>query len=307
MKDPEFIEEATSQFNEVPARGPYTLAMSNSAIFVSLPNVTKHYQDIIERIRTVASDGTAASYLPLDVASDLRMVTGYEHQLFVLADLLENPEAPSLESGFATGNSMRFISLHTLSRGTVRLNLTSPLEQPIIDYRASSNPLDLDVHLAHARYLRRAIKTPTMQDLGTVEVAPGGDVQSDGDLAEYIKNDFTFSFMHPCCTAAMLPEDEGGVVSRDMSVHGADGLRIVDMSILPLAPSSHLSALAYAVGEKVGQSLFRHRIAFLTSVGCRYHHQVLVRGRLSSGDLGYSRIPEYGMCQLLSTISLGKH
>jgi hypothetical protein len=36
-----------------------------------------------------------------------------------------------------------------------------------------------------------------------------------------------------------------------LKVHGATGLRVVDMSVLPVLPSSHLSALAYAVGEKV--------------------------------------------------------
>lgn len=254
MGDPDFAAEAAAQFDEIPARGPYTLAMSNSAIYVSLPNITEDYEAIVENIRTMASDGTAESYLPPDVGSDPRMVAGYEHQLSVLADFFENPEAPSLETPFSTGNSMRFISLHTLSRGTVRLNVEEPLEQPILDYRAGSNPIDFDIHVAHARYLRKTLETPTMQRLGAVEVTPGEDVQSDEELVEYVKDDFTFSFMHPCCTAAMFPEEEGGVVGRDLKVHGADGLRVVDMSVLPLVPSSHLSALAYAVGEKVSWS-----------------------------------------------------
>lgn len=254
MEDPEFAAEAVAQFDEVPARGPYTLAMSNSAIYVSLPNITDDYEAIVKRLRAIASDGSAASYLPPDVGSDERMVTGYEHQLSVLADLFENPEAPSLEAPFATGNSMSFISLHTVSRGTVRLNIEEPLEQPILDYRAGSNPIDFDIHVAHARYVRKTLETPTMRELGAVEVNPGQEVQSDEDLVEYIKDNFTFSLMHPCCTAAMLPEGEGGVVDRDLGVHGADGLRVVDMSVLPLLPSSHLSALAYAVAEKV--SLF---------------------------------------------------
>lgn len=49
----------------------------------------------------------------------------------------------------------------------------------------------------------------------------------------------------------MLPKDKGGVVGPDLKVHGAPGLRVVDMSISPLLIGSHLSATAYAVGEKV--------------------------------------------------------
>lgn len=252
MENPDFVAEATAQFDEVPAKGPYTLAMSNSAIYVSLPNVTSDSSAIVSHIRAMVSDGTAASYLPPDIASDPRMAAGYDRQLTAIADLLSNPDAPSLESAFTTGTSINALTLHTLSRGTIRLNLTHPLEQPILDYRAGSNPVDMEVHLAHLRYLRRTLDTPVMRSLGAVEVDPGEDVQEDEELSEFIKDRFTFSFMHPCGTAAMLPEADGGVVGTDLRVHGAEGLRVVDMSILPLAPSSHLSALAYAVGEKVG-------------------------------------------------------
>jgi choline dehydrogenase-like flavoprotein len=92
-----------------------------------------------------------------------------------------------------------------------------------------------------------------MQKYGAVEVSPGASVQSDEDLISYVKDNMTFSYMHPCCTAAMLPREKGGVVGPDMKVHGADGLRVIDMSVLPFLPSSHLSATAYAVGEKVSQ------------------------------------------------------
>ncbi|SPN96992.1 related to alcohol oxidase [Cephalotrichum gorgonifer] len=255
--DPDFAAEAAAQFDEIPARGPYTLAMSNSAIFVSLPNITADYEAIVSRIRDIVSNGTASSYLPPDHRDDPRMIAGYEHQLSVLADFFENPEAPSLESAFATGTSARAISLHALSRGTVRLNLTNPLEQPLLDYRSGSNPIDFDVHIAHLRYLRQMVTTPTMQQYGAVEVRPGADVQSDEDLLQHTKDSFTFSFMHPCCTAAMLPEEKGGVVGPDLRVHGLDGLRIADISVLPLLPSSHLSALAYAIGEKAADIIIR--------------------------------------------------
>ena len=82
-------------------------------------------------------------------------------------------------------------------------------------------------------------------------------------MIEYTKDQMTFSFMHPCCTAAMMPKAKGGVVGPDLKVHGADGLRIVDMSVLPLLPSSHLSATAYAVAEKVSSSSLQIHCSFL--------------------------------------------
>src|SRR3569833_205012 len=179
------------------------------------------------------------------------MVAGYKHQLDVLADLLDNPKAPSMETPFATGTSCRAINLHQLSRGTVRLNQTDNLAQPILAYRTGSNPIDFDVYVAHVRYLRKMIATPAMQKYGAVALGPADSLQTDADLINYTKDQMIFSYMHPCCTAAMMPRNKGGVVGPDLKVHGAAGLRVVDMSVLPFLPSSHLSATAYAVGEKV--------------------------------------------------------
>ena len=107
------------------------------------------------------------------------------------------------------------------------------------------------LHLAHTRYLRRMIYTPNMQALGAVEVDPGAARQTDAELEAFVRQAAIQSFMHPCCTAAMLPRARGGVVGSDLKVHGAEGLRVVDMSVLPMLPGAHLSWTAYAVGEKV--------------------------------------------------------
>lgn len=256
-----FKAEATAAFNQPTAQGPYTLAGGNSAIYVSLPHVTSQYRKITRKIRRMAAgNNTVASYLPPDIRSDPAMIAGYRRQLHVLADLLENPQAPSLETPWATseapGTAWSFL-LHPLSRGTVRLNLTDHLAQPILDYRAGSNPVDFDIHLAQVRFLRGLLNTPTMQQHGATEIGPGAAVAADdGALLGYVKQQSFLSFMHPCCTAAMMPKRKGGVVGPDLRVHGAKGLRVVDMSVMPFLPSAHLSATAYAVGEKVSHPTF---------------------------------------------------
>ena len=273
-----FAADAVKGFDEIPARGPYTLAMSNSGLYVPLPNITSNYSTIISRIRAMVADGSAASYLPPDYRADPAMVAGYHAQLLATADLYANPRAPSLETTFATGTAVRLVMLHPVSRGTVRLDPAAPLGLPVVDYRSASNPVDFDVHVAHVRYARAMVATPTMQRVGAVELGPGAGVEGAAELLEYVKDSMTLSFLHPCCTAAMLPQRKGGVVGPDLKVHGAPGLRVVDMSVLPLLPSAHLSALAYAVGEKVGNvrsSAFLHVLTQDCTVGSGYHHQGL--------------------------------
>lgn len=115
-----------------------------------------------------------------------------------------------------------------------------------------SNPVDFDIHSSGVRFLRRLLDTPTLKKYGVTEISPGAAVaQNDTALVEYIKDQVILSFQHPCCTAPMLPKNKGGVVGPDLKVHGAAGLRVVDMSVVALIPGSHLSATAYAIGEKV--------------------------------------------------------
>ncbi|KAK0728889.1 hypothetical protein B0T26DRAFT_639795 [Lasiosphaeria miniovina] len=254
-----FLADATAGFDETPARGPYTLAGSNSAVFVPLSNITADYQTIVSRINAMVADGSAASYLPADYRDEPTMVAGYKKQLEVIANqIFANPHAPSIETPFATGNSFRAINLHPLSRGTVRLNISSPLQTPVVHYGTGSNPVDFDVYLAHTKYIRRMIDTEAMRKYGAFEVGPGPDVQTDAALINFIKDQMTLSYMHPCCTSAMLPRQKGGVVGADLRVHGAAGLRVVDMSILPFLPSSHLSSTAYAVGERAADIIIKH-------------------------------------------------
>ena len=256
MLNATFAAQATAEFDQVPAQGPYTLSMSNSAIFIPLHNLTATHSDIITKLRTMVASGSAPSFLPPSYASDPTLSAGYNQQLLEIASLLENPSAPSLEATFATGTSMNALNLHTLSRGTVRLDSADHLAQPILDYRTASNPIDFDIFAAHVLYLRRMISTPALQKYGAVELGPGDAVAGNRTaLMEYVKEKMTLSYMHPCCTAAMLPLGKGGVVGPDLRVHGAAGLRVVDVSVLPFLPSSHLSQLAYAVGEKVSFNL----------------------------------------------------
>ncbi|CAI4212089.1 unnamed protein product [Parascedosporium putredinis] len=229
-----------------------TLAMGNSAAYVSLPKITSQYKNIVANIRKQIRDRSALQYLPAGAAKEVQ--AGYLAQLEVIAQALENPEHPILEAPFATGPGTAFL-LKPLSRGTVLLNPEDHDATPIVNYRTAANPIDLDIMVTYVDYFRRLYATDAWKALNPVEVAPGAGVTDNAAIAEYIKNSIIQSLMHPCCTAAMLPRAKGGVVDTKLSVYGVSNLRIADLSIIPTLPAGHTTTTAYAVGEKAADLL----------------------------------------------------
>jgi choline dehydrogenase len=250
-----FRQEALDMYKRRPAQGPYTLAMGNSAIYIPLRNVTDEYMDIIDAITRQAEDKTGLDFLPVGTPEEVKK--GYLAQLALLAKSHAHPEQAILESPWMSSAPGAGFLLKPLSRGTVLLDPKNHDAEPIIDYRTASNPVDLQVMASFLKFFRRYYATPTLKAMGAVERSPGPEVTKMEDVIESIRGGITPSFMHPCCTAAMMPRDKGGVVGPDLSVYGVVGLRVVDLSIVPLIPGTHTSATTYAIGEKAADMIVK--------------------------------------------------
>ncbi|KAK2808859.1 hypothetical protein FQN50_004335 [Emmonsiellopsis sp. PD_5] len=249
-----FIEEAIELYAQTPAQGPYTLAMENSAIYIPLSNITADYADIAAFVRSQISDGLAASFLPEGTPDTV--IAGYEAQLEILANAFEHPKHPVFESPSMGPPSLAFL-LKPLSRGTVMIDPENHDAEPIISYRTLSNPIDLDLIALYLQFLRRFHESEGMKVLEPVETAPGANVTDIEGLKEYTRETAQASYMHPCCTAAMMPLEKGGVVGPNLKIHGLDRVRVADISIVPLIPGTHTSATAYAIGEKAADMIIR--------------------------------------------------
>ncbi|CAG9981826.1 unnamed protein product [Clonostachys byssicola] len=249
-----YAAEAVAQFRERPARGPYTLAMGNSAAYVALKHVNPQWKQIVADIRAQIDDRSALGYLTPTAAESVQ--EGYLAQLEIIAQALEHSEHPILEMPFHTGPAIAFL-LKPLSRGSVVLNSDDHDATPIVNYATGANPIDLEIMVTYVDYFRRIYATNTWQELGAVEVAPGANVTAHDALIEYVKDNVVQSLMHPCCTAAMLPREKGGVVDSGLSVYGISGLRVADCSIIPTIPAAHTTTTAYAIGEKNSLEIFQ--------------------------------------------------
>jgi choline dehydrogenase-like flavoprotein len=165
------------------------------------------------------------------------------------------PAANSSQFGIGTFSLIGVVQ-HPLSKGNVHISSRNIGDKPLINPNYLSHPYDLEAATNLAKYLRKIASTQPMSDVWAQEYEPGNAVQTDADWKKYALAN-TLSIYHPIGTAALLPENDGGVVNEKLKVYGTKGLRVVDASIIPVLPSAHLQTLVYGIAEMAAEMIIR--------------------------------------------------
>ncbi|MAI46234.1 MAG: choline dehydrogenase [Hyphomicrobiaceae bacterium TMED74] len=134
------------------------------------------------------------------------------------------------------------------SRGTLKVTSSSPSAQPDIVSKYLAQETDKDVLLRGLHLLRKISRQPEFAQFVAREVYPGDDVVTDDELMSYAREVATTIF-HPCGTCKM-GSDNMAVVDERLRVHGLDGLRVADASIMPTMTSGNTNAPTIMIGEK---------------------------------------------------------
>ncbi|KAL3481916.1 hypothetical protein BJX99DRAFT_253041 [Aspergillus californicus] len=137
------------------------------------------------------------------------------------------------------------------SRGTVLAASPDPHEMPVVEYRAFTNPLDLQILIQGIRFNTDILPTTdAYKALGTIVQFPTPGL-SDTELAAVIQASASPTLDHACGTCAMLKFEDGGCVDNNLVLYGSNGrIRVVDASVIPVVPSAHIQSTVYAVAEK---------------------------------------------------------
>ncbi|KAI0066612.1 alcohol oxidase [Artomyces pyxidatus] len=138
---------------------------------------------------------------------------------------------------------------HPFSRGSIHAKSTDPLEHPELDPHYFEEEYDLTMFVETIKFNRRlAQREPFKSILTGTEVNPGPEVQTDEQIADFLKANLLTGY-HTVGSCSMLPLEDGGVVDPKLKVYNTSNLRIVDLSIVPLHIGAHMQATAYAIGE----------------------------------------------------------
>lgn len=253
-----FIAEAQAQFANN-FTGPLSIASGSAAGWFPFRTIAP------ERFKAIADKYEAqdpAAYLP--PGTDKTVIAGYQAQKKSHAALLRSKDAAVYNffvRGAQTEGSM--VYLHPLSRGFVNIDPSDPfIAPPLVDYRALSNPADIDVLYEFTRFTRKFWAETSVKEYDPVEVAPGPAAQTKEQIAEWLRGNMIPSVFHPVGTAAMLPLKQGGVVDQQLKVYGLKKLSVADASIMPELPGGYTQQSAYAVGEKVRLLFFSFFLTF---------------------------------------------
>lgn len=146
------------------------------------------------------------------------------------------------------GMTVGVYSLRPRSRGSVHITSSDPNEHPSVNTNFLAERGDLDELIAGVRIARELIATDAFAPYSPREVLPGIGVASDSDVARFVTDRGDTSY-HPVGTCRMGVDDTS-VVGPDLRVHGIEGLRVIDASIMPTMVSGNTNAAAMMIAEK---------------------------------------------------------
>jgi choline dehydrogenase len=146
------------------------------------------------------------------------------------------------------------------SRGYVRCRSADPFEAPIIQTNYLAEELDRRVVVAGMRLARRLLASAPLAPYYEREDFPGPGVQTDAEFLAAATQRAQTTF-HPGCTCRMGPATHPlSVVDDELRVHGLQGLRVIDASIMPRMISANLNASTLMIADKASD-LIRGRTA----------------------------------------------
>jgi choline dehydrogenase len=149
------------------------------------------------------------------------------------------------------GFTVHVCPLRPESRGEIRLASNDPNAKALMLPNYLSATSDLKLMVEGMRLSRQLFAAPALKRYTQAEFLPGKDAQSDNDLEAFIRKKAE-TIYHPVGTCKM-GHDEWAVVDAKLRVHGIQGLRVVDASIMPTLIGGNTNAPTIMIAEKAAE------------------------------------------------------
>ena len=173
-----------------------------------------------------------------------------------------NIPAPDMQLFFTIGEvhddydfSIALSLMRPKSRGYLKLRSANPFDYPLIQPNYLAEAEDIRVYLDSIRMTRQFVQTKAFDGFVERELAPGSAAQSDAELTAWIREALltTWHYSGTC----KMGHDPQAVVNDRLQVHGVEGLRVVDASIMPEIISGNINAPVIMIAEKAADMIQR--------------------------------------------------
>jgi choline dehydrogenase len=187
--------------------------------------------------------------------------------VYAFANSRDFCSTPDIQVDLALGNCLnqrheRFpvirlgvYQLRPNSTGFIRARSADPFQSPIIQPNYLDDERDQRASIAGIKALRRMLTTAELAPYKDREELPSAAVTDDAACLEFVRDSGVTAY-HLCGSCRMGPRnDPRAVVDDQLRVHGLQGLRIADASIMPYVPSANTSAAVFMIAEKASDMI----------------------------------------------------
>jgi choline dehydrogenase-like flavoprotein len=224
-------------------RATQTFGVSVGAVFRMLKGVWQWRQQRSGMLTTnFAEAGAFIKSDPSQVIPDLQL-----H--FVIGKLINHGRTTTLGHGY----SCHVCLLRPRSYGSLKLASSDPADLPLVDPDFLASRDDMDRMVKGFKLMRQILAQPALANLGGRELAATAKAQTDDEIEQAIRN-LADTIYHPVGTCRMGP-GEMDVVDAQLRVHGVQGLRVVDASIMPRVVGGNTNAPVIMIAEKAADMI----------------------------------------------------
>ncbi|MDZ4659468.1 MAG: choline dehydrogenase [Bythopirellula sp.] len=139
--------------------------------------------------------------------------------------------------------------MYSNSRGSAHIRSADPQVHPALRFNYLSTEADRREWLEAVRCARQILNQPAFDEFNAGETSPSKQVESDEDILRWVAKDAETA-LHPCGTCKMGRDDMAVVDPDTMAVHGLQGLRVVDASVMPYLTNGNIYAPVMMLAEK---------------------------------------------------------
>lgn len=144
--------------------------------------------------------------------------------------------------------------MYSDARGSIFLKSVDPFDKPGLRFNYLSTETDGKEWVEAVRLTRHILNQPAFDDFNGGEVSPGLEVQTDEEILAWVAKDAETA-LHPCGTAKMGTDGMAVVDPGSLRVHGIDGLRVVDASVMPTITNSNIYAPVMMIAERAADMI----------------------------------------------------